>query len=70
MNLFRSEEHAKSWSNYNPESERSILPIADWTYAMSSPVFSRRLDDDYLDQKEPYWEDLLLRLNELGAYWE
>ena len=50
MNLFRSEEHVRTWSNYNPESERSILPIADWSYAMASPVFSRRFDDDYLDQ--------------------
>ena len=68
MNLFRSEEHITSWPNYNPNSEPSILPIADWNYAMGSPVFSRRLDDDYLDQTEAYWEDLLARLNELGAY--
>ena len=70
MNLFRSEEHVKSWSNYNPDSERSILPIADWAYAMGSPVFSKRLDDDYLEETEPYWDDFLARLNELDAYWE
>lgn len=70
MNLFRSEDHIKSWSNYNSDSEPSIMPIADWAYVMGSPVFSQRLADTYLDQTDPYWEDFITRQNELGAYWE
>ena len=46
------------------------MPIADWAYVMSSPVFTQRLADSYLDQTDPYWEDFITRQNELSAYWE
>ena len=30
MNLFRSEEHVKNWASYDPISEESIMPLANW----------------------------------------
>ena len=37
MNIFRSEEHVKNWSLYNPESEDAIMPLADWVEAGGHP---------------------------------
>jgi hypothetical protein len=72
MNLFRSEEHVKGWSEYDPISEESIMPVADWTYAVGSKLFSRRLDLDYLEKVDSYWGDFFDRLAELGregSFW-
>ena len=66
MNLFRSEEHVTSWSFYNPDSEQSIMPVTDWAYALGAGVFSRRLEPDYLDHIEPYFDEFYERLAELG----
>ncbi len=48
MNLFRSEEHAKRWSRYEPESEAGILPVAAWAKVFSVSLFRDRLREDYL----------------------
>ena len=72
MNLFRSEEHVKAWSEYDPISEESIMPVADWAYALGSELFSRRLDQDYLGKVDSYWGIFFARLAELGregSFW-
>ncbi len=72
MNLFRSEEHVKEWSLYDPKSEESIMPVADWVYVMGNKLFSRRLDSDYLGRVDSYWPDFFERLAELGkigSFW-
>lgn len=66
MNLFRSEEHVKRWSLYDAGSEQSIMPLRDWAYAMGAGVFSRRLEPDYLDHTDPYFEEFYQRLAEFG----
>ena len=66
MNLFRSEEHVTRWSFYNPDSHQAIMPAKDWAYALGAGVFSRRLEPDYLDNIEPYFEEFYERLAELG----
>jgi len=48
MNLFRSEEHAKNWSCYEPESEDAIMPVADWAKVFSVALFRDRLAPGYL----------------------
>ncbi len=50
MNLFRSEEHAKNWSRYEPQSEEGILPVAAWAKIFSGPLFRNRLTEDYLSR--------------------
>lgn len=72
MNLFRSEDHVKGWRFYNDRSEESIMSVRDWAYATGAAVFRRRMDDDYLDHVEPYFEDFFDRLAELGrsgSFW-
>lgn len=51
MNLFRSEEHVKRWSRYDPESADGILPLAEWARIFSGPLFRERLREDYLSRR-------------------
>ena len=72
MHLFRSEEHVKNWSLYDPVSEDAIMPVADWAYVMRGPLFRNRLDPDILARTQEYFADFLSRLAELGrtgSFW-
>ncbi|MBE7517795.1 MAG: hypothetical protein HS107_00955 [Thermoflexaceae bacterium] len=51
MNLFRSEEHVRRWSRYDPESADGILPLAEWARIFSGPLFRERLREDYLSRR-------------------
>ncbi len=66
MNLFRSEEHVKNWSHYDPASAESIMPLSSWATAFSGPLFRNRLEPDYLTRVMDYADEMLLSLKELG----
>jgi hypothetical protein len=66
MNLFRSEEHARNWSLYDPISEDSIMPLADWAYVFRGPLFRNRLEPDILARTQEYYGHFFTRLAELG----
>ena len=73
MNIFRSEDHVKNWSLYNPISEESIMPVEDWSMVLSGPLFRNRLDSDILERTSEYWEDFLERLatfGRTGDFWK
>jgi len=73
MNLFRSEEHVKSWSLYDAVSADAIMPLADWALAFSGPLARKRLDPDYLAHIQEYKADLFLWLRQLGKtgpFWQ
>ena len=72
MNLFRSEEHVKSWSGYDPVSAEAILPVASWAMAFSGPFFRKRLEPDYLSKTEEYMGELIGFLQQAGltsSFW-
>ncbi len=49
MNLFRSEEHARNWSGFEPSMEaRMLKPVADWAAIFSNPFFRERGRPDYI----------------------
>ena len=48
MNLFRSEEHARSWSNYDSEMEYLLKPLSRWAEVFSNPIFRNRGRSDYV----------------------
>lgn len=66
MNLFRSEEHVKAWTFYDAISAESIMPLAKWVTIFSGPLFSRRLEPDYLARLQEYAAKLFASLTELG----
>ena len=48
MNLFRSEEHARAWPDYDPASREATMPLASWVRVFHAPRFRARLDPDHL----------------------
>jgi len=72
MNLFRSEEHVRNWSQYDPESAEGTMPLADYVTLFSTELFRERLAPDYvlrLPQFLPEWMVTLTRLGKTGAFW-
>jgi hypothetical protein len=66
MNLFRSEEHVKNWSSYDPISSEAIMPMADWALVFSGPLFRHRLQPDCLSRTEDYFAEFFVALQKLG----
>lgn len=48
MNLFRSEEHARRWTGFDPGTEHMLKPMAEWASIFSNPFFRERGRADYL----------------------
>ncbi|MCK6563843.1 MAG: hypothetical protein HUU14_12140 [Dehalococcoidia bacterium] len=73
MNLFRSEEHAKAWSRYEPESADGILPLAEWARIFSGPLFRDRLREDYLSRRGEgmaAFMQAIAGLAKTGPFWQ
>ncbi len=73
MNLFRSEEHVKNWSLWDPISSDAIMPLADWALAFSGPLTRNRLQPDYLSRVQEYKSELfhtLEKLGRTGPFWQ
>jgi hypothetical protein len=72
MNLFRSEEHVRNWSGYDPKSADGIMPLADYATLFSTGLFRERLQPDYLlrlPQFMPEWIVTLAKLGKTGPFW-
>ncbi len=48
MNLFRSEEHARSWDGYDEAMAPALMPVAEWADIFSNPFFKERGRPDYM----------------------
>jgi len=48
MNLFRSEEHARRWAQFNPASEQGFISLADLAGFFGTETRRHLLDADYL----------------------
>jgi hypothetical protein len=48
MNLFRSEEHARRWSEFDPTTESTLQPVSFWAELFSTPIFHQRARPDYV----------------------
>ena len=73
MNLFRSEEHVKNWSLYDPVSQNAIMPLVDWAQVFSGPLVRERLESDYLSRVPEYKAELfraLAKAGRKGPFWE
>ena len=66
MNLFRSEEHIRGWSGFDPAAEQGIVPIADLVKLFSLNMFTKRLEPDYATRSQEYAGEFLSAVAELG----
>lgn len=66
MNLFRSEEHIRNWSRFDPAAEQGIVPLANLVKLFSMDMFTKRLEPDYVARVEEYAKDFIAVVAELG----
>ena len=73
MNLFRSEEHVRSWSQFNPESTSAISPLKEEVIYFGLESNKHKLDDDYISQWAPKLPDeraeAAQALGKSGLFW-
>lgn len=48
MNLFRSEEHARNWSEFEAVHADTILPVTGWSEIFATPMFRNRPRPDFV----------------------
>lgn len=48
MNFFRSEEHARNWSQYNSETEEQLQPLEYYAERFSGAMFRARPRPDFM----------------------
>ena len=51
MNLFRSEEHARNWREFDPQFTASLQPLAHWVELFSEDRFRARGAPDYISRR-------------------
>ncbi len=66
MGLFRSEEHAKNWVDYDPTSSDATMPLTHWAQALTTPSCRTRLETDTLTRQMAYGGELLGVLADFG----
>lgn len=48
MNLFRSEEHARNWEEFDPRMTHLLRPVAWWADTFATPMFRARARSDFI----------------------
>jgi len=66
MNLFRSEEHIRNWTRFDPAAEQGIIQLADVFRLFSAEYFQKRLSLEYVSRQQEYIGSFLAALRELG----
>jgi hypothetical protein len=72
MNLFRSEGHVRNWAEFVEGAEEGMVPLGDMAKLFSGPLFTRRLDDDYLANIKNYSRQFagdLKKIGKTGPFW-
>ena len=72
MNLFRSEEHVRSWSLYDPAAREGTLSLQDWVHVFSTGYCRKRLEPDYFLKARdlrPGIPQALAQLGKVGRFW-
>ena len=66
MNLFRSEEHIRSWTRFDPAAEQGIIQLADVVKLFSADYFQKRLSLEYVSHQQDFLSSFVAALMELG----
>jgi len=73
MNLFRSEEHARNWAQFNPASEQGFISLTDLAGMFGTETRQHMLDADYLSAWYPLRaaerRDYLTRIGKATPFW-
>jgi len=73
MNLFRSKEHVKNWSQFKEGTEGGVLSLSDAMRIMSTPRHQNRLSANYvsmLPETVPAFVVRLLEVSDNSPFWD
>jgi hypothetical protein len=73
MTFFRSEEHLRSWAQFNTDKLGGIISLPDLVTIFSGSYFKRRMDADYVSRMQEYASEMapiLPSLKNAGAFWK
>jgi len=73
MNLFRSKEHVKNWSQFAPGTQAGTLSLADALRVMSTPRHRNRLNANYVSSAPDTMPAFVARLLEVSGnspFWD
>jgi len=70
MNLFRSEEHVRNWSDFKSDTDEGIIPLPDMAKLFSGNLFTRRLDPDYVSHIGEYFREMMEAFKDRGSFWQ
>ena len=66
MNLFRSEEHIRNWTRYDPAAEQGILPLENIVKVFSGKFMQKRLDPNYASHAQEYFGETVSVISEIA----
>lgn len=66
MNLFRSEEHVRNWSRYDPAAGEGTMPLRAWVHVFSVDYCRTRLEPNYFLKAQDLRSGVFRALAELG----
>ena len=73
MNLFRSEEHARRWEQFRPDSEEGFIALPDLVGFFGTASRQHMLDADYLSRWYPRRaverREYLARIGKASPFW-
>jgi len=71
MLFFRSEEHLKNWTQYDPATQDGVSQLDGLLSMFSSNLFKRRMDPDYFSNMKKYLGELITEVgsnDKIGAF--
>ncbi len=66
MNLFRSEEHIRTWTGFDPATAEGIIQLADVVKLFSGDFFQKRLSLDYVSRNRDYLGTFVAAIMEIA----
>ena len=73
MNLFRSEEHARRWTQFNPASEIGFISLPELAGFFGTETRRHMLDADYLSvwfpKRAAERRDYMTRIGKAVPFW-
>ncbi len=66
MNLFRSEEHIRTWTGFDPAAAEGIMQLADVVTLFSGNFFQKRFSLDYVSRNGDYLGTFVAAIMEIA----
>jgi hypothetical protein len=66
MNLFRSEEHVRNWTRFDPATAEGIIQLADVVKLFSADYFQKRFSLEYVSRQQDFLSSFVAAIMEIA----